>query len=84
MAPCSDKALTFKLTSSNTLAIQTTVPVAAALCLGAPPPPPEPPMGRPSHWFSCTLNLAGGARLPYPFCNATLSEKERLDDLLCK
>jgi hypothetical protein len=60
MAECSDKALTFKLSApGNTLVVQTKVPVAAALCLGAPPPPPQPPPGRPDHWFSCTLNLEG-------------------------
>eukprot|EP01052_Picozoa_sp_SAG31_P040455 SAG31_NODE_5861_length_2285_cov_1.991766_3_plen_357_part_00 len=84
MVPCSDKALTFKLTADHTLEIVTKVPVAAPLCLGAPPPPPQPPKGRPSHWFSCTLNLAGGSRLPYPFCNASLPEEERLDDLLAR
>ena len=84
MAPCSDKALVFKLTVSNTLAIQTKVPVATQTCLGAPPPPPEPPAGRPSHWFSCTENLAGGPRLSHPFCNMSLPLDERLDDLIAR
>ena len=84
MAPCSSKALTFKLTSSNTLEVVSKVPIASPLCLGAPPPPPQPPPGRPDHWFSCTANLAGGPRLSFPFCNASLPEEARLDDLLSR
>eukprot|EP01043_Picozoa_sp_COSAG02_P035934 COSAG02_NODE_2604_length_8443_cov_6.439593_6_plen_293_part_00 len=84
MAPCSSNALTFKLTSSNTLEVVSKVPVASPLCLGAPPPPPQPPQGRPNHWFSCTANLAGGPRLRFPFCNASLPIDDRLDDLLSR
>jgi hypothetical protein len=55
-------------------------------CAGVCPIAPGvdcPPMGRPPHYYSCTVNLTrGGARLPYPFCNASLPLSRRLDDLL--
>ena len=81
MSPCSANALQLSL-DGESLHIHSAVPTADPLCLGAPPPPPSPPPGRPNHWFSCTYNLAGGPRLDHPFCNASLPEAERLDNLL--
>ena len=81
MSPCSPNALQLSL-AGESLRIHSAVPTADPLCLGAPPPPPSPPPGRPNHWFSCTQNLAGGPRLTHAFCNASLPEDERLDNLL--
>ena len=39
---------------------------------------------KPGHYYSCTFNFTGGARLPYPYCNASLSVEERVADLLSR
>ena len=36
----------------------------------------------PNFWRSCTFNFSGGARLPYPFCNASVPIDARVRDLL--
>lgn len=83
MEVCTAKTpLKLKYGADGSIQVLSDVPVASPLCIAAPPPPPPPPPGRPDHYFSCTQDLAGGARLPYPFCNASLSEDERLDDLI--
>jgi hypothetical protein len=84
MSPCDDgtNTLKFKLGDAGVLEVLSDVPVATPLCLGAPPPPPDPPPNRPSHYFSCTKDLAGGVRLPHAFCNSSLPEAQRLDALL--
>ena len=84
MSPCSKESLRFRLNADGTIGIIPSVPVAASLCVAAPEPPPRPPPGRPNHYFSCTKGLAGGRRLPYPFCDTSLSLDERLDDLLSR
>ena len=49
------------------------------------PAPPRPPTGKPDFYNSCTANLTGaGPRLPFAFCNASLPEAARLDDLLAR
>ena len=87
MAPCGagsgKHALRFSYDgTTQQLRVLSSVHVAEPLCLAAPVPPPAPPPHRPDHWFSCTANLAGGARLPHPFCNASLPEEVRLNDLV--
>eukprot|EP01079_Euglenida_sp_SAG-EU17-18_P005307 gene5306-5343_t len=51
---------------------------------GGPPVPPSPPPGKPGHYFSCTSNLTGVGRLPWPMCNASLPLDVRLADLLSR
>jgi hypothetical protein len=86
MVPCdSSKALKMALDAeTGQIHILSKVPIANPLCLGAPLPPPAPPPGRPNHYYSCTAGLRGGPRLPYPFCNSSLPEDERLDDLIAR
>lgn len=36
----------------------------------------------PAHFYACTTNFSGSARLPFPFCNTSLPLEERLDDLI--
>eukprot|EP00936_MAST-01D_sp_MAST-1D-sp1_P002142 g2142.t1 len=82
MAPC-DSALHMALdATTGQIAILSSAPVATPLCVGAPPPPPPPPPHRPNHFYSCTAGLNGGARLAHPFCNVSLDEASRLDDLV--
>ena len=38
----------------------------------------------PSHYHSCTFNFTGGARLPHPYCNASLPVEVRVADLLSR
>jgi hypothetical protein len=38
----------------------------------------------PAHYNACTADLKGGARLPFPFCNASLLMEQRLDDLISR
>ena len=66
------------------LHILSKVPIANPLCLAGLAPPPPPPPHRPDHFYSCTAGLAGGARLAHAFCNDSLPESARLDDLLAK
>jgi hypothetical protein len=39
---------------------------------------------KPSHYHSCTFNFTGGARLPHPFCDASLDLETRVSDLLSR
>jgi hypothetical protein len=39
---------------------------------------------KPSHYHSCTFNFTGGARLPHPFCDASLDIETRVSDLLSR
>jgi hypothetical protein len=66
------------------LRILSKVPIANPLCLAGLVPPPPPPPHRPDHFYSCTAGLAGGARLTHAFCNDSLPESARLDDLLAQ
>ena len=84
MAPCTGKPLKLKMGTDGLIQVISDVPIASPLCIAASVPPPAPPPARPDHYFSCTANLAGGARLDYPFCNASLSEDARLDDLISR
>ena len=84
MLPCGPRSLRLRPGPRGELVVATAVPVAAPLCVAAEQLPPTPPPGRPTHWFSCTANLAGGARLPHPFCNASLPEEARLEDLVAR
>ena len=85
MLPCGSKSLKFAYhAATSEMVVVTAVPTGTTLCLAAPAPAPPPPPGRPNHYYSCTANLAGGPRLPYPFCNASLDEATRLDDLLAR
>ena len=45
---------------------------------------PVPAKGAPLFWNSCTENFAGGERLPFPYCNSTLSTSERVADLISR
>ena len=46
--------------------------------------PPSALLAKPSHYHSCTFNFTGGARLPYPLCNASLDIEARVSDLLSR
>ena len=85
MVACGAKSLKFAFNSATSeIVVRTTVPTGETLCLAAPNPPPDPPPGRPDHYYSCTAGLAGGKRLEFPFCNSSLDEDTRLDDLLAR
>eukprot|EP00949_MAST-11_sp_MAST-11-sp1_P001970 g1970.t1 len=38
----------------------------------------------PAHYYSCTFNFSGGARLPFPYCDPGVDLETRLDDLLSR
>ena len=41
-----------------------------------------PSQALPDNYHSCTVNFTGGPRIPYPYCNASLSQEARIKDLL--